>query len=115
MAVATMTARNGGIQAADINQWRYFMPMLRAQNLHNIVILLDENPRNFTRRQEYELFHAAMTQLRNDGRTVFVVSATGTETTLSMRDNIRYIDLAAHDNATINFFTTGQVAARWAD
>ncbi|MCL2223728.1 MAG: phosphodiester glycosidase family protein [Defluviitaleaceae bacterium] len=116
MAVATLTARNGGIQATSIYQWRHFMPMLRASNLTNIVILLDENPKNFTRRMEYELFHSAMTQLRNEGSTVFVVSATGEETTLTMRDNIRYIDLAQRQcsSSTIRFFTD-HAGVRWSD
>jgi len=117
IAVATMTARNGGIQATSIEQWRFLMPMLRAQNLTNVVILLDENPKNFTRRMEYELFHSAMTQLRDIGRTVFVVSATDEETTLTMRDNIRYIDLAKQENtpATIRFFTDAAGGIRWSD
>jgi exopolysaccharide biosynthesis protein len=92
--VTRMSARNGGIQATDIEQWQKFMPTIRAFPQHRVVILLDESPLNFTRRMEYELFHLAMTQLRDEGRIVFVVSATANETTLTMRDNIRYINMA---------------------
>ncbi|MDR0273014.1 MAG: phosphodiester glycosidase family protein [Clostridiales bacterium] len=106
-AVARMTARGGGIQTADIDQWRYLMPAVRALGLPYVVILLDENPDNFSRAMERELFHLAMTQLRDEGCTVFVVSATGDETTFTMRDNIRYIDVA-NDNDSIHFRIEGE-------
>jgi len=118
LAVATMTARAGGIQATNIEQWRNFLPMLRGHHtLHNVVILLDENPKDFTRRMEYELFHTALTMLRDEGRTVFVVSATGEETTMTMRDNIRYINLAQNEYAPaiIRFFTDPMGEIRWTD
>ena len=98
-AIATMSARGGGIQSANIEQWRDFMPRLRAFPQQNVIILLDESPKNFTRRMEYELFHLAMRELREQGRTVFVVSATAEETTLTMRDNIRYINVAQNETA----------------
>jgi len=104
-AVATMAASKGGIQATAMDQWRYFMPNIRALNLPYVVILLDENPLNFTHRMEFELFHLAMTQLRDEGRTVFVVSATDEETVLTMRDNIRYINVTQRENASIRFWT----------
>jgi hypothetical protein len=63
---------------------------------------------------EYELFHLAMMDLRGSGHTVFVVSAGGEETTLSMRDNIRYIDVAERNNASIRFWTEG-TRVWWSD
>ncbi|MCL1883992.1 MAG: phosphodiester glycosidase family protein [Defluviitaleaceae bacterium] len=109
MAVATITARGGGIQAANVQQWQNFMPNIRRLDLPYVVILLDESPFNFTRRMERDLFHHAMTQLNEEGRTVFVVSATADETTLIMRDNIRYINIARPEsgNARIHFHSDG--------
>lgn len=107
--VVTISARYGGIQATNIEQWRDFMPRIRAINLPNVIILMDENPMNFTRRMEFELFHLAMTQLREEARLVFVVSA-GEEAKLTMRDNVRYINIAQPEtgNASIRFWTENE-------
>jgi hypothetical protein len=103
-AVVNMTAQGGGIQSANVYQWGQLLPNVRALNLPYVVILLDQNPRGFARRMEYELFHLMMTDLRNDGRTVFVVSPGADETTLNMRDGVRYISSASD---IIRFFTDG--------
>jgi len=115
-AVAIMTARGGGISAADSSQWTRFMPDLRAINSQYIVVLMDENPLNFTRQMEFELFHLAMQELQNEGRQVFVVSATdiGTETELTIMNGVRYINLEQPQQgiAIISFSVyNGQV--RW--
>jgi len=111
-AVVTMTAEGGGISAADRSQWARFMRDIRTIDPEYVVILMDENPLNFRQRMEFELFHGAMEELRAEGRLVFVVSATGTagaSAELTMRDGIRYIDIAAPavGIATIRFFTDG--------
>ena len=100
-----LTARGGGIQAANLDQWQMFMPKIRLLNLPYVVVLLDVAPQNFSRRPEAELFHQAMTQLRDEGYTVFVVFPAPPgeeETTLTMRDNIRYVQ--THTNS-IRFWT----------
>lgn len=109
IAVGRIDASGGGIRAADANQWRDMIPTIRALNTPHVVILMNANPLTFSQRQESELFHAAMTMLRDQGRNVFVVSATAGETTLTMRDNIRYINLARPEsgNASIRFYTEG--------
>ncbi|MCL1863883.1 MAG: phosphodiester glycosidase family protein [Defluviitaleaceae bacterium] len=102
-AVVNLTAHGGGIQAADVNQWLYFSPGIRALDLPYVVILLDRCPTTFSRRMEAELLHLALRQISDDGRTVFVVSG-GEETRLDMRDNIRYINA---EGGSIRFFTDG--------
>jgi len=99
--VAHVTAQGGGIQAANNEQWRNLMPQIRGLNSPYVVILMDTN--SFSRRMERELFHHAMTQLSDEGRLVFVVSP-GEETTLTMRDNIRYIGVT---DSRIRFWTEG--------
>ena len=114
-AIITMSAAGGGISDAYRSQWGWFMSDIRRINPEYVVILLDYNPQNFRQRMEFELFHLAMLELHDEGRTVFVVSATGEQQTLTMRDGIRYIDFArpAYDeSASIRFLTySGQV--RW--
>ena len=93
-ALVTMSARGGGIFAADSNQWRRFLRDIRALDRDYVVIVMDANPLAFRQPMEFELFHLALQELRDEGRMVFVVSAAGDSTHLTMRDGIRYIDLA---------------------
>ncbi|MCL2199215.1 MAG: phosphodiester glycosidase family protein [Defluviitaleaceae bacterium] len=103
-AVVNLSAGGGGIQAANVYQWLYFMPGIRTLNLPYVVILLDRCPTTFSRRMEAELLHLALQQLNDEGRTVFVVSS-GEETRLNMRDNIRYITM---EGESIRFWTDGE-------
>jgi len=97
--VLTVAASGGGIFAADREQWQRILRDARALNRDNVVILLDANPLTFRQRMEFELLHLALLELRNEGRTVFVVSATGVgeDATLTMRDGVRYINLPRVD------------------
>ena len=105
-AVITMTARDSGIFTTDSSQWRRFLQDIRAMNPEHVVILMDANPLNFRQQMEFELLHLALKDLHDEGRMVFVVSATGVGTVLTMRDGIRYIDLAQRaGTSTIRFWT----------
>jgi len=114
-AIITMTAVGGSISDAERSQWGRFMGDVRRLNPEYVVILLDYNPQNFRQRMEFELFHLAMLELHDEGRTVFIVSATGEQQTLTMRDGIRYINLARPaygQSAAIRFLTYGG-QVRW--
>jgi len=101
-AVATIAAREGGISATNRSQWGSFMNDLRVNNLTNAVVILDMNPLEFTQPMEFELLHLAMQELLAEGRNVFVVSAGGSETVLTMRDGIRYINLARTGDGAVS-------------
>ncbi|MDR1706333.1 MAG: phosphodiester glycosidase family protein, partial [Clostridiales bacterium] len=91
-AVFTITASKGGIMATNRQQWAHFEADIEANMPEAIVVMMDTNPLNFTQKKELELFESILSYHRNMlDRPVFVVSATGTETTLVMRDGIRYI------------------------
>jgi hypothetical protein len=116
-SIVNMTARNGGISATDRYQWGRFMNDIRHSNPRYVAILIDENPFNFRQRMEFELFHLAMKELSEEGRLVFVVSSTAQETTLTMRDGIRYINLAQPeygDTALIRFWVD-DTRIMWSD
>jgi hypothetical protein len=117
-SVITMTAQDGGIFAADSAQWRRFMRDIRFLNAEYVLILMDANPLYFNMPMEFELFHLAMQDLRDEGRLVFVVSAAGEieeDTTLTMRDGVRYINLARRedDTASILFWTGASGEILW--
>ena len=111
-AVARLSVRDGRIVR---NQWGQFLQDIRTLDMPYVVVLMDANPLNFRQRMEFELFHLAMQELRAEGRMVFVVSATGQETTLTMRDGVRYINLAEvdeYEEAIIRFWINGS-EIRW--
>ena len=92
--IINISAIGGGISAANRNQWGLMTQDLNTFLGQNVIIVFDDNPRTaFNSSHEYELFHLAMTQQRDFGRTVFVVSATENETRLAIRDGIRYINI----------------------
>jgi len=109
-SVTTLETYNGAIIRT---QWANFLQDIRAINAEHVVIKLDHNPLSLRQSMEFELFHLAMQELRAEGRTVFVVSATAEETTLTMRDGIRYINLATMEDevSSIRFWvgTNGQI------
>ncbi|MCL1888640.1 MAG: hypothetical protein FWF96_07210, partial [Kiritimatiellaeota bacterium] len=102
IAVINMSARGGSIFGADKTQWGRFDNDINMFNPRHVVILMDENPLYMTSQKEFELFHRALAAQRERGRLVFVVSASGGETAQTMKDGVRYIDLAKNE---IRFYT----------
>jgi len=94
-------------------QWSRFIPDIRSTNAANVVILLDDNPRTgFSQAMEFDLFHRAMIQFTNEGRTVFVVSNQGANTGVYIRDGVRYINMA--EGRDIHFRTADD-SVWWTD
>ena len=92
-AVLQMSAASGGLFATDRNQWGQFIPDALRLSTDAVIIQMDANPLNFSSRDEFELFHQALRNLHESGRTVLVVSNVRYSPTLNIRDGIRYIDL----------------------
>ena len=106
----------GGISAGGREQWSSFMYDARRGDPPFVVFFMNTNPQEFRDRGEFELFHTAMTELLDEDRIVFVVSATGTGTTLHIRDGVRYINIEEppDTNAAITFWMTDDVIM-WRD
>ena len=108
-AVLQMTAANGGIFATDRSQWGRFSPDIELMAPDFVIIRMDVNPLQVLSAGERELFHTALRDHREMGRTVFVISNTGEIPTLSIRDGIRYIDLGnTGEDSTVHFRVVGQ-------
>ena len=91
-AIIEMSARNGTPSNTLAGNWAFFNAARNSQ-ANTIIILLDRAPRNFSVTAEYELFHAALTTLSESGKNVFVVSASGLDTTNVLIDGVNYINL----------------------
>jgi len=109
--VLQMTAAQGGLIASDVWQWNRFINDIERGQAEFIIIKMDVNPlvRFGGRSQEFDLFHQALQNQQERGRTVFVVSNRNHTPGLTMRDGIRYIDLGMSGRAaTIDFRNIGQ-------
>lgn len=110
-SIATMTLYGGRL---GTHQWGRFMRDIRSTNPSYVVILMDRNPRTaFRHAAEFELFHMAMVELQAEGRTVFVVSATGSATSVHIQDGIRYINL--YRESEYIYFRVNGNQIRWSD
>ncbi|MCL2603117.1 MAG: phosphodiester glycosidase family protein [Defluviitaleaceae bacterium] len=103
MAIIRLTANASGL--TDRRQWEYVMRDVRAVDAHHVVIMPGIDPSAFPP-LVYELFHAMVRTLADEGRLVFVVSPSpeSAEVSLALRDGVRYIG----GMEEIRFFTDGR-------
>jgi hypothetical protein len=113
-AIVTLTAGQGGLFETDKGQWAKFIPETNSLMPDFVVAVVDSNPLTFSQAKEFELFHKALTTHSKMNKPVFVVSAAGEgTTTLTMKDGIRYIDLA-RGAGNIRFWAEGN-NVRWGE
>ncbi|MCL2564603.1 MAG: phosphodiester glycosidase family protein [Defluviitaleaceae bacterium] len=94
-AIIEMSARTGSLAGTSPGNWAFFNEAANSDARH-IIILLDRRPDTFNMTAEYELFHQALRELREDhGKTVFVVTASGLSSSSTVIDGINYINLGA--------------------
>ena len=99
--VITMNSAGGGFSIANLVQWaRIEQDLASAGNV--VVVQTDISPLSFKHSQEGALFHALLKR-HAAGRTIFVVTASGLETTVTAQEGIRYINLGhMYDGSTLN-------------
>ena len=62
-------------------------------NNKNVIFIMNRTPSDFTDQMEAQLFRNALNEIRESGKTVFVVSASGFGAWETVKDGIRYINL----------------------
>ena len=101
MTLIMMNSAGGGFSAANLKQWAQIEKDLQAAG-SVVAIQTDISPLNFKLPQEGALFHALLKKYAA-GRTIFVVSASGLETTDTVKEGIRYINLGhMYNGSAIN-------------
>jgi len=93
-AIIEMSARNGSLATTQAGNWAFF-EAARDSAARHIIIMLDRRPDTFTIAEEYELFHKALMELREHGKTIFVVSADGLISSSTVIDGVNYINLGS--------------------
>lgn len=97
-AIIEMSARNGSLSNTLAGNWAFFNAARNSQ-ADNIIIMMDRAPSAFTVTVEYELFHSALSLLSSNGKNVFVISASGLDTSSTLIDGVSYINLGGLFNA----------------
>jgi hypothetical protein len=103
MAIFRLLANDSGLTART--QWEHIIRDVRGADPYHVVVMLNVNPMDFPP-LVFDLFHAMMRSFADEGRTVFVLSplANAAETSLVLRDGVRYIRGADE----VRMFTDGK-------
>lgn len=104
VSIVELTAKNGGLRNTQPSQWQKFTADISAAGNKNVIFVMDVTPSNFSDKLEGELFRSALNTIKNSGKNVYVVSASGTSAWNTVKDGIRYINLPSlwNSNGTLN-------------
>lgn len=91
--IVQLTAANGGLRNTFAAQWSTFKNDVMNSQSKNVIFVMNRTPSDFTDIYEAALFKSALSDIRKAGKTVFVVSSSGTSSWDTMKDGIRYINL----------------------
>ncbi len=99
VSLISIATGNGNMRKANPDQWRWFQGYLNDFSKNNIIIGMDKNiwgnnDVNLTDSRERFIFHKILKDfVRDTGKNVIVVSATGYNTVAEVHDGVRYINL----------------------
>lgn len=93
LSIVELTAKNGGLRTTQASQWQRFSSDIAAAGNTNVIFVMDVTPSNFSDTLEGDLFKSALNTIKNTGKNVYVVSASGTTSWNTVKDGIRYINL----------------------
>lgn len=93
LSIVQLTASKGGLRKTLPVQWaRFTADVLNSQN-ENVIFIMDKTPSEFSDPMEMSLFRNVLQELKQKGKTVFVVSAYETGYWSNLKEGIRYINL----------------------
>ena len=93
LSIVELTAKNGGLRTTDPSQWQRFSADIAAAGNTNVIFVMDVTPSNFSDVLEGDLFKSALNTIKNTGKNVYIVSASGGSSWSTVKDGIRYINL----------------------
>ncbi|MEW8972561.1 MAG: phosphodiester glycosidase family protein [Tissierellaceae bacterium] len=95
----SLNSKNGGIRAANAEQWIKLKKDIETIEESNIILLLPTpvfGSNGFSDSLEAELFHDILAKSKEDGKNIFVVHG-GSSNTSELKDGVRYIGLDTRD------------------
>jgi len=99
VSLISLATGTGNMRKANPDQWRWFQSYLKDFSKNNIVIGMDKNiwgsnAVNLSDTRERFIFHKILKDfVKETGKNVIVVSATGYNTSSEVYDGVRYINL----------------------
>jgi len=104
VTIIEMSAAKGSIKNTDAKQWMKFREDITKAGNKNVIFVMDVTPSYFEDKTDMEMFRKALNDIKNEGRNVFVVSASGYGFWTSAIDGIRYINLPDlwYETGTLN-------------
>ncbi len=105
--IIQINASNGGIRAANPEQWKWLQNDLDTDK-DNLFIIMDKNPQNeaFSDAAEAELFHKLLKELKaKTNKNIFVISS-GQSNQVQILEGVRYICVSGSDLSFLRFRLT---------
>lgn len=104
LSIVELTAKNGGLRSTQASQWQKFSKDIADAGNDNVIFIMDCTPSNFSDTLETQLMRSALNTIKNSGKHVYVISASGYSAWNSVKDGIRYINLPGlwYSNGSIN-------------
>jgi len=93
VTILQMSAAGGGITAHNPWQWGRMLTDIKTSGKKNVIITMDKNPLYLPEPRETKLFCDALSQLKEQGLNIFVISAEGAGTAAELINGVRYINL----------------------
>lgn len=104
LSIVQLTAKNGGLRNTQASQWQKFSNDIASAGNDNVIFIMDCTPSNFSDTLETQLMRSALNTIKNSGKNVYVVSASGYTAWNTVKDGIRYINLPSlwNTNGSLN-------------
>lgn len=93
ISIVQLTAAKGGLRNTMAAQWLSFKNDVLNSPNKNVIFIMDRTPNSFSDIMEGALFNSALNDIREAGKTVFLVSSGGDTAWTSVKEGIRYINL----------------------
>ena len=92
-SIVMMTAAKEGLRVTNPIQWLKFKNDINEAGNQTVVMVMDKTPSDFKDPLETMLFCSVLEELKKEGKTIFVISTSGTEHWSHIKDGIRYVNL----------------------
>ncbi|MDR2939536.1 MAG: phosphodiester glycosidase family protein [Clostridiales bacterium] len=90
---ALMSSKDGYLYRSNLEQWQNIDKDISGRGNKNIIIQMDISPFSLKQPKEFELFHEILAGHAQNGKNIFVVSASGQNSSIEVKDGVRYINL----------------------
>ncbi len=88
----SLNSKKGGFMQSNPSQWSNIKTSIIQSKAPFVIIYTDLSPFGFKQPKEFELFHSLLMEMKESGKTIFVVSDEWIVNKSDVKDGIRYIN-----------------------